>query len=58
MPATTTLSGTSFVTTLPAPITTLFPIVTSDNTVTSPPIQTLFPTVIGLAYSRPLFLVL
>ena len=56
-PATTQLSGTSFVTTAPAAITELFPTVTPDNIWTPPPIQTLLPIIIGFAYSRPLFLV-
>ena len=50
------LDGISLFTTLPAPITTLSPIVTPGSTITFPPIHTLFPTFIGLAYSSPLFL--
>ena len=53
----TTFDGISLLTTLPAPITTLSPIVTPGSTTTFPPIQTLLPTFIGLAYSNPLFLV-
>ena len=41
----------SLVTTLPAPITVLSPIVTPGSTVTFPPIHTLLPTVIGFADS-------
>ena len=55
-PTATTFDGISFVTTLPAPITVLSPIVTPGNTITFPPIHTLLPTLIGLAYSKPLFL--
>lgn len=46
-PAARTFDGMSFVTTLPAPITVLSPIVTPGITVTLAPIQTLFPTVIS-----------
>lgn len=42
-PQATTLSGISFVTTLPAPITVLFPMVTPGIIIAPPPIQTLFP---------------
>ena len=42
---------------LPAPMTTLSPIVIPPNTVTLPPNHTLFPIMIGLAYSSPLFLI-
>lgn len=52
-----TFDGISFVTMLPAPITTLSPIVTPGRTTTFPPIQTLFPIFIGFANSNPLFLV-
>ena len=55
-PTATTFDGISLFTTLPAPITTLSPIVTPGSTTTFPPIHTLFPTFIGLAYSNPLFL--
>ena len=48
--------GISFTTTLPAPITTLLPIVTPGITCTPAPNHTLFPTLIGYAYSRPRFL--
>ena len=51
-----TFEGISCVTTLPAPIITLSPMVTPGRTVTFPPIHTLFPTMIGFAYSKPLFL--
>ena len=54
-PTAMVFDGISFVTTLPAPMTTLLPIVTPLKTVTFPPNQTLFPTVIGFAYSIPLF---
>ena len=50
------LSGMSFVTTLPAPIVTLLPIVTPGSTTTFPPNHTLLPTLIGFTYSKPLFL--
>lgn len=53
LPTATLFSGISFVTTLPAPITQLSPIFTPGNTTTFPPIHTLFPTSIGLAYSNP-----
>lgn len=49
-------SGISFVTTLPAPIMQLSPIVTPGKIQTCAPIHTLLPIVIGLAYSKPLFL--
>ena len=57
-PTAITFDGISFVTTLPAPIIVLSPIVTPGSTITFPPNQTLLPTVIGLAYSSPLFLCL
>lgn len=47
-----TLSGISFVTTDPAPMVTLFPIVTPGRMVTLPPIHTLWPMVTGSAHSR------
>ena len=50
-PAANTPSGISLVTTLPAPITQPFPIVTPPHTVTFPANQQLSPMVIGLAYS-------
>ena len=56
-PTATEFDGISFVTILPAPITTLSPILTPGRTTTFPPIHTLFPTSIGFAYSNPLFLV-
>lgn len=46
-PTAITLSGISFVTTLPAPITTLFPIVTPGRIIAPPPIQTLSPIITG-----------
>lgn len=55
-PAARELSGISFVTILPAAIVQLSPIVTPGITATLPPNQTLFPTAIGFAYSKPLFL--
>ena len=48
-----TPDGISFVTTLPAPITVLLPIVTPGSTVTFAPIHTSSPTVIGNAISSP-----
>ena len=56
-PTATLFDGISLFTILPAPITTLSPIVTPGSTTTFPPIHTLFPTLIGFAYSNPLFLV-
>ena len=56
LPTATELSGISFTTILPAPITTLLPIVTLGITCTLGPIQTLSPTQIGCAYSNPSFL--
>lgn len=44
-PATAQLSGTSLITTLPAPIITLFPIVISPIIVALAPIETLSPIV-------------
>ena len=54
LPTAMEFAGISFITTLPAPITQLSPIVTPGITHTFPPNQTLFPTFIGLANSRPL----
>ncbi len=48
-PTTTALSGTSWSTTLPAPIIALLPMVTPPRIQTLPPIQTLFLMVIGRA---------
>ena len=56
-PTATLFDGISLFTTLPAPITTLSPMVTPGRTTTFPPIHTLFPTLIGFAYSNPLFLI-
>src|SRR5699024_8954748 len=50
-PAAITLSGISFVTTLPEPITTLFPMVTPGLITLLPPIQTLSPMVMSIPYS-------
>ena len=47
LPTATTLGGIDLVTTLPAPITELSPIVTPGRTTTFPPNHTLLPTVIG-----------
>ena len=47
LPTATELSGMSFATTLPPPMTTLLPMVTPGITCTPAPIQTLSPTVIG-----------
>ena len=55
-PTATLSEGISFTTTLPAPITTLLPIVTPGITCTPAPNHTLSPTLIGYAYSRPRFL--
>ena len=55
-PTATTFDGMFLVTTLPAPIDTLSPMVTPPIIFTPPPIQTLLPIVIGFAYSKPLFL--
>ena len=57
IPTAILLDGISLFTTLPAPITTLSPIFTPGSTITFPPIHTLFPILIGFAYSNPLFLV-
>ena len=51
LPTATTPSGMSWTTTLPPPMTARLPMVTPGRTVTPPPIQTLSPTVMGLAYS-------
>lgn len=50
------LSGISFVTTDPAPMTQPDPMVTPGMTDTLEPIQQLSPMVMGLAFSMPLFL--
>lgn len=47
LPAAITLSGISLVTILPAPITTLSPIVTPGKIIAPPPIHTLFPMITG-----------
>src|SRR5699024_12476686 len=47
LPYAITLSGISFVTTLPAPITTLSPMVTPGIITDEPPTQTLLPIVTG-----------
>lgn len=55
LPATTVLSGTSLTTTLPAPITTLFPILIFPITSALAPMVTLFPIVgKSLGYSSDL----
>ena len=46
-PTATQFSGIDFVTTLPAPIVTLSPIVTPGKIIEHPPIQTLFPIATG-----------
>jgi hypothetical protein len=46
-PKASMLSGISFVTTLPAPIVTLLPMVIPGKTTVLPPIQTLSPICIG-----------
>ena len=48
-PATSELSGISYVTTDPAATTTLFPMLTPGRIVTFPPIQTSLPIDIGSA---------
>ena len=53
LPTATLLAGMSRVTTLPAPMTQLSPMVTPGKTVQLPPNQTLLPTVIGFANSTP-----
>jgi hypothetical protein len=56
-PKATELSGIDFVTTLPAPITQLFPTFTPGRIIVPPPIHTLSPIVTGRAavtrYSFP-----
>jgi hypothetical protein len=54
LPATHTLSGTSFVTTLPAPTVTPRPIVTPGRMMQLPPNQQSSPMVMGLPNSGPL----
>lgn len=49
LPAASELSGISFVTTLPAPITEPLPIDTPGSIITPPPIQQPLPIVIGSA---------
>ena len=56
LPAATTLSGIHLVTTEPAPIVTLLPIVTPGRIVTLPPIHTLSPILTGSAHSWRVFL--
>ena len=51
LPAATTFAGMSRVTTLPAPTTTLSPMVTPGVTTVLPPNQTLFPMATGWPYS-------
>ena len=51
-PPTTQLSGTSRVTTAPAAITALLPMVTPGKMVQFPPIHTSRPMATGLAYPR------
>ena len=53
LPATTLLSGTSFVTTAPAATVQPLPIVTPGQNIAAPPIQQSLPILIGFAYSRP-----
>ena len=55
-PKAVTLEGISLVTTEPAPIVTLSPIVTPGHMQTLPPIHTLFPIFIFFPNSNPLFL--
>lgn len=52
-PPTTTLLGTSLVTTEPDAITTLSPIDTPGFITALPPIHTLSPKIMGFAYSFP-----
>ena len=54
-PPAMTLDGISFVTTLPAAMILMSPMVTPGVMVTPPQIHTLFPTVIGHAYSSHSF---
>ena len=49
-PKASTLAGMDLVTTLPAPIVTLSPMVTPGNMMLPPPIQTLFPIVTGAVF--------
>ena len=56
LPTATTLDGISLVTTDPAPIVTLSPMVTPGRMVTLPPIHTLLPIVTGSAHSLRVFL--
>lgn len=51
LPTATALSGMSWVTTAPAPITTLLPMVTPISTVALPPIHTLLPMTIRLVHT-------
>src|SRR4051812_14637035 len=53
LPTTTTLSGTSLVTTAAAPTVTPFPIVTPGQTVAPAPIQQSAPIEMDAAHSRP-----
>ena len=57
-PNAVTFDGISLVTTDPAPIVILSPIVTPGKIQTFPPIHTLLPIVIFFAYSNPEFLTL
>ena len=52
-PTTVEPAATSFVTTLPAPMTAASPIVTPGRTMAWPPIQTFAPIVIARPSSRP-----
>lgn len=51
-PPTRLLSGTSFVTTAPAAMTTLLPMLTPGRMVHPPPVQTSLPMVMGMALAR------
>ncbi|KAF3761401.1 hypothetical protein M406DRAFT_265858, partial [Cryphonectria parasitica EP155] len=53
LPIATLKSGTSLVTTLPAPMVQPLPMVTPGIMVTLPPIQQSSPMVTGMAYSTP-----
>ncbi|EAL16961.1 hypothetical protein protein [Bacillus cereus G9241] len=55
LPPTTTLLGTSFVTTAPEAITALSPIETPGLIIAPPPTQTLLPIFTGFPYSLPEF---
>ena len=57
-PAAITLSGISFVTTDPEPMTTFEPMVTPGLMTVLPPIHTLSPIVTGLPSSTPVFLII